>query len=65
MKAIFAALAAGGVLAGCAASTDGLSQESAHHTASELDVRAGDHCDCNRALPGSTQSSVWVPEVDR
>jgi hypothetical protein len=42
-----------------------LSQESAHHTASELDVRAGNHCDCNRALPGSTQSSVQVPEVDK
>ena len=42
-----------------------LSQESAHHSASELDVRAADHCDCNRALPGSTQSSVHVPEVDK
>jgi hypothetical protein len=65
MKGILAALAAGGLLAGCAVSTDGLSQESAHHTASELDLRTADHCDCNRALPGSTQSSVWVPEVDR
>jgi hypothetical protein len=42
-----------------------LSQDSTHHTASELDVRAADHCDCNRALPGSTQSSVHVPEVDK
>ena len=42
-----------------------LLHESAHHTASELDVRAADHCDCNRALPGSTQSSVHVPEVDK
>ncbi len=42
-----------------------LSQESAHHSASELDVRAADHCDCNRALPASTQSSVHVPEVDK
>ena len=40
-------------------------RESAHHTADELDVRAADHCDCNRALPGSTQSSVHVPEVDK
>jgi hypothetical protein len=42
-----------------------LSQESAHHSASELDVREADHCDCNRALPGSAQSAVHVPEVDR
>jgi hypothetical protein len=42
-----------------------LSQESAHHTASELDARAGQHCDCNRALPGSAQSSVQVPRVDK
>jgi hypothetical protein len=42
-----------------------LSQESARHSASELDVRAADHCDCNRALPGSAQSVVRVPEVDR
>jgi hypothetical protein len=41
-----------------------ISQEATHHTASELDVRGADHCDCNRALPGSTQSSVHVPEVD-
>ena len=42
-----------------------LSQESAHHSASELDVREADHCDCNRALPGSAQSAVHVPEVDK
>jgi hypothetical protein len=42
-----------------------LSQESVHHSASELDVREADHCDCNRALPGSAQSAVHVPEVDK
>jgi hypothetical protein len=42
-----------------------LPQESGHHSASELDVREADHCDCNRALPGSAQSSVHVPEVDK
>jgi hypothetical protein len=61
MKELFVALAAAGVLAGCAVSRD----ETAHHSASELDVRKADHCDCNRALPGSVQSAVHVPEVDR
>jgi hypothetical protein len=42
-----------------------LSQESGHHSASELDPRAETLCDCNRALPGSAQSAVHVPEVDR
>jgi hypothetical protein len=61
MKRIFAALLAVGMLAGCAASK--LAQESEHHSASELDVRAADHCDCNRALPGSVQAAVHVPDV--
>jgi hypothetical protein len=61
MKRILVALAAVGVLAGCAVSKD----EAGHHAASELDVRGADHCDCNRALPGSAQSAVHIPEVDK
>jgi len=42
-----------------------LSPEESRHSASELDARAGQHCDCNRALPGSVQSSVPIPQSDR
>jgi hypothetical protein len=42
-----------------------LSADPDHHSASELDARAGQHCDCNRALPGSVQSSVPIPQSDR
>jgi hypothetical protein len=60
-------LVAAAALSGCAVSKDdlGFAGERDHHAASELDPRAGEHCDCNRALPGSPQSAVQVPHADR